>query len=155
MACAQFGVSASRGNSVQGMAANRRHRVLAGLVGALLADGTFNAIALYDLAQSTGWGRWSKEWAKADLDRLRFPEELRFLFPIIKYASVLGLAVGVRWRWMGRLTSAALVAYFVLAVGFHARAKDPPRNHLAALVMLAWSYMAWRLFASGERRDVS
>jgi hypothetical protein len=135
------------------MVANRRHGVLAGLVGALLADGAFNAIALYDLAQSTGWGRWSKEWAKADLDRLRFPEELRFLFPIIKFASVLGLALGVRWRRMGRLTSAALVVYFVLAVGFHARAKDPPSNYLAALAMLAWSFTAWRLFTSGERRE--
>ena len=132
------------------VAANRQRLALAGLVGALLADGSFNAVALYDLAQSTGWGRRSKEWAQADLDRLRFPEELRFLFPIIKFASVLGLALGFRWRPMGRLTSAALVAYFLLAVGFHARAKDPPRNYLAALAMLAWSYMAWRLFGSGD-----
>lgn len=132
------------------VAANRQRLALAGLVGALLADGSFNAVALYDLAQSTGWGRRSKEWAKADLDRLRFPEELRFLFPIIKFASVLGLALGFRWRPMGRLTSAALVAYFLLAVGFHARAKDPPRNYLAALAMLAWSYLAWRLFGSGD-----
>jgi hypothetical protein len=59
------------------------------------------------------------------LDRLRFPEGLLFVFPIIKFASVLALATGIRWRQMGRLTSAALVLYFVPAVAFQARAKDP------------------------------
>jgi hypothetical protein len=135
------------------MVSGRGHRLLVGLTGALLADGAFNAVALYDLAQSTSWGRWSKEWAKDDLDRLRFPEELRFLFPIIKFASVLGLAMGVRWRWIGRLTSAALVLYFLLAVAFHVRAKDPPSKYPAALGMLAWSCAVQRLFASGAFLD--
>jgi hypothetical protein len=135
------------------MVSGRGHRLLVGLAGALLADGAFNAVALYDLAQSTSWGRWSKEWAKDDLDRLRFPEELRFLFPIIKFASVLGLVMGVRWRWMGRLTSAALVLYFMLAVAFHLRAKDPPSRYPAALGMLAWSFAVRRLFASGAFLD--
>jgi len=137
------------------VASGRRHRILVGLAGALLADGAFNAVALYDLAQSSTWGRWSKEWAKGDLDRLRFPEGLRFLFPIIKFASVLGLIMGNRWRRMGRLTSAALVLYFVLAVAFHARAKDPIRKYPAALVMLVWSCAVWRLFASGNASGVA
>jgi hypothetical protein len=136
------------------VASSRRHGILVGLAGALLADGVFNAVALYDLAQSTSWGRWSKEWAKDDLDRLRFPEGLRFLFPIIKFASVLGLAIGVHRRQMGRLTSAALVLYFVLAVAFHARAKDPISKYPAALVMLVWSCAVWRLFTSGNASEV-
>ena len=137
------------------MGCSRRNRVLVALAGALLADGAFNAVALYDLAQSTSWGRWSKEWAKDDLDRLRFPEDLRVVFPIIKFASVLGLAMGIRWRRMGRLTSAALVLYFVLAVAFHARAKDPISKYPAALVMLVWSCVVWRLFASDNAARVA
>ena len=74
------------------------------------------------------WGRWSKEWAKDDLDRFRFLVGLLFVFGIIKFASVLALAMGIRWRQMGRLTSAALVLYFVPAVAFHGRAKDPISN---------------------------
>ena len=135
------------------MAAGRAYRLPVGLAGALLADGAFNAVALYDLAQSTSWGRWSKEWAKDDLDRLRFPEELRFLFPIIKFASVFGLGMGVHWRWIGRLTSGALVLYFMVAVAFHARANDPLSKYPAAVVMLAWSFAVWRRFAPGSSHN--
>jgi hypothetical protein len=54
---------------------------------------------------------------------------------------------------MGRLTSAALVLYFVLAVAFHARAKDPISKYLPASAMLVWSCAAWRSFAP-EARDL-
>jgi hypothetical protein len=51
--------------------------------------------------------------------------------------------VGVRpgWRWpaLGRLTATAVVAYFLTALGFHVRAKDPVRNYLPAVGMLAWA----------------
>jgi hypothetical protein len=74
------------------------------------------------------WGRWSKEWAKDDLDRLRFPEGLLFVFPIIKFAFVLALAMGIRWRQIGRLTSAALVLYFVPEVAFMPEPKTRSAN---------------------------
>ena len=130
------------------MVSRHRHQLLAGLAGALLADGAFNAVALYDLAQSTSWGRWSKKWAKDDLDRLGFPEELRFVFPFIKFASAVGLGIGVHWKWIGRLTSSALVLYFTVAVAFHVRARDPLSKYPAVLGMLAWSLAVRSLFAA-------
>ena len=79
------------------------------------------------------------EWVKNDLDRLGFPEDLRIVFPIVKSASAVGLVAGLRWPRLGRVTSTALVAYFLLAMAFHARAKDGPARYAPAAAMLAWS----------------
>jgi hypothetical protein len=120
----------------------RTRRLVLGLGGFQLLDGAFNALAIYDLAPATRWGRWANEWAKEDLDRLRFPERLRFVFPIVKGASAVGLLAGLRWHRLGRVTSGALVAYFVTALGFHVRAKDSATKYLPAVGMLAWSSRA-------------
>jgi len=127
----------------------RRSRpLLVALIGAQAANAAFDAVALYPIARSTKWGAWAKQWAKEDLDRLGFPARLRFVFPILKASSVAGLGVGLRWRPLGRFTAAGIVAYFVAALGFHLRAKDPARNYLPALGMLAWSYWALRTLRS-------
>jgi hypothetical protein len=122
-------------------------RVIVGLSGVLAADGAFNTVGLYDIARSTWWGDWAKRWTKEDLDHLEFPERLRFVFPIVKALSVMGLLGGLRWSRLGRLTGLALVVYFVLAVGSHVRVRDSAARSSPAVVMLAWCYLAWRVFA--------
>jgi hypothetical protein len=117
-------------------------RVVLTLAGLQAADGAFNAVGLYKLAQSTRGGRWARTWAKQDLDHLGFPERLRFVFPIIKGGSAAGLVVGVRWRALGRWTSVGLIAYYVAALGFHLRAKDPLSKFVPAVAMLVWSGVA-------------
>ncbi|HEX4864436.1 MAG TPA: DoxX family protein [Acidimicrobiales bacterium] len=124
-------------------------RVIVGLTGIIAADGAFNTVGLYDIARTTWWGNWVKNWTKEDLDHLEFPERLRFVFPIVKAMSVIGLLGGLRWRRLGRLTGLALVVYFVLAVGFHLRVRDSAVKSSPAAVMLVWCYLAWRAF--GQR----
>jgi hypothetical protein len=108
-----------------------------GLVAVQVADGIFNAIPT--------------QWLRDDLDHLGFPYEWRFVFPIVKGASVAGLLVGFKRPWVGRLTSAALVAYFAVAMGFHARAKDGPLRFVPAAGMLAWSVAARRAYPLADR----
>jgi hypothetical protein len=122
----------------------RSKRLILSLVAAQVANGLFDAVALYPVAGSTSWGLRAKEWAQEDLDRLRFPERYRSVFPVIKLGAAAGLLVGTRWRGVARLTGAALVAYFVAALGFHVRARDSFPRYVPAFVMLAWSYLVWR-----------
>jgi hypothetical protein len=121
-------------------------RVTVALAAVLAADGAFNTVGLYRVADSTAWGEWIKNWTKEDLDRLKFPQRLRFVFPIIKALSVLGLAGGLVWRPLGRLTGLALVIYFILAIGFHLRVRDSVARSAPAVVMLVWCFVAWRSF---------
>ena len=57
-----------------------------------------------------------------------FPRRWWWLFPVIKFAAAAGLLAGIWLPGLGLVTSAALVAYFVLAVGAHVRARDFGRN---------------------------
>ncbi len=57
-----------------------------------------------------------------------FPRRLWWIFPVIKFAAVLGLVAGVWVPWLGMATSGALVVYFVLAVAAHLRVRDLGRN---------------------------
>jgi hypothetical protein len=123
-------------------------RPVFGLIGIQAANAAFDAVALYPIAQSTKWGAWAKQWAQEDLDRLGFPEQFRFVFPIIKASSAVGLLAGFRWRRFGTLTAAAIFAYFIAALSFHVRAKDPVRHYVLAVGMLAWSYRALRALRS-------
>ena len=50
------------------------------------------------------------------------------MFPVVKFAAAVGLVGGIWVPGLGLLTSAALVLYFVLAVGAHVRASDFGRN---------------------------
>ena len=58
-------------------------------------------------------------------DRLDCPESLQRALPVIKATSAAGLVIGTRRPWVGRLTAFSLVGYFLAAIGFHVRAKDP------------------------------
>src|SRR5438094_565598 len=107
-------------------------RVVLALAGVQLADAAFNAVPT--------------QWLRDDLDHLGVPEELRFIFPVVKSASAVGLLGGLKWPRLGRVTSAALIVYFVLALGFHARAKDRAARYAPAAAMLGWSIAALRAF---------
>jgi DoxX-like protein len=58
------------------------------------------------------------------LDAIAFPPRWRWIFAPIKAAAAVGLAAA-RWSpGLTRLTTAMLTVYFVLAVGYHAKARD-------------------------------
>ncbi len=79
------------------------------------------------------------EYIRKDLERIDCPPRVRRLLPFIKAASAAGLLLGRRWPRLGRLTAAALSAYFVCAVGFHIRARDPAWRAVPAVSLLALS----------------
>ena len=92
------------------------------------------------------------QWLRDDLDHLGIPQDLRLVFPVVKTASAAGLLAGLKWPALGRLTARGLVAYFVLAMGFHARAKDRPLKFVPAAGMLGWSMAALRAYPVPARR---
>jgi hypothetical protein len=83
-------------------------------------------------------------WVQDHLEHLRFPKEYRGVLPVLKSLAAAGLLLGTRNPRLGRFTARALVAYFVLAVGYHVRARDRPVDLAPALVLLGWSALAVR-----------
>ncbi len=74
---------------------------------------------------------------KKSLDDVQLAEELRPILPVVKAASVVGLLAVRRFPGLTRLTTLLLTVYFVLAVGFHVKAKDWSPGLLAASSFLA------------------
>jgi hypothetical protein len=78
------------------------------------------------------------------LDTLRIPQEIRWLLPAAKAASVIGLLSASRIPALARLTTAMLTVYFTLAVGAHLRVRDrivnavPAASFLATFAVLTW-----------------
>ncbi len=58
------------------------------------------------------------------LDAVNCPPGVRPILPVVKAASAIGLASSSRFPALARLTTFMLTVYFVLAVGFHLRARD-------------------------------
>jgi hypothetical protein len=50
------------------------------------------------------------------------------VLPVLKLAAASGLLIGIWFRPLAIVTSAALVLYFLLAFGAHLRARDLGRN---------------------------
>jgi DoxX-like family len=71
------------------------------------------------------------------LDALGIPQDIRWLLPASKAASVVGLLSASRIPALARLTTAMLTLYFALAVGAHARARDRIVNAVPAALFLA------------------
>ena len=59
---------------------------------------------------------------------VRFPQRYWWLLPPLKAAAAAGLVIGIWFRPLAILTSAALVAYFLVALTAHLRARDLGRN---------------------------
>lgn len=86
------------------------------------------------------------DWAEAEFSHLRLPISFRVVLPAIKSASAAGLLLGLKWPALGHLTARALVAFFVGALGAHARVRDRPIRYAPALVALGWSALAVRCY---------
>jgi hypothetical protein len=71
------------------------------------------------------------------LDQLGVPLNIRWILPVTKAASVIGLLSASRIPALARLTTAMLTVYFVLAVGAHIRARDRIVNTIPAASFLA------------------
>ena len=106
------------------MLLGKRQRVLA-LVAVQTGDAVFNT--------------FPTQWLQDDLDRLRLSPPVRTAIPIIKASSAVGLLAGLRWPRLGRLTAGAIVAYFLCALGAHARVRDPAWRYAAAAGMLVFA----------------
>ncbi|WP_244870840.1 DoxX family protein [Catellatospora sp. IY07-71] len=62
------------------------------------------------------------------LEGVRFPHRLWRLLPPLKLAAAAGLLAGIVVPYLGVLTCAALVAYFLVAIFMHVRARDFGRH---------------------------
>lgn len=57
-----------------------------------------------------------------------FPESWWRIVPVVKFAAAAGLLAGLWLPGLGLVTVVALVAYFVVAIAMHIRARDFGRN---------------------------
>lgn len=80
--------------------------------------------------------------------RVGVPEERLNLLAVLLLAGAAGLVVGLWWEPMGVAAAAALVVYFLLAIGAHLRARDNANVPMPALY-LALSAAALTLHIAG------
>ena len=84
---------------------------------------TYDALAAY-MATSAVGDAIPLPFVTQVLDAIDFPPRYRWIFTPIKGSAAVGL-LSARWSpGLARLTTAMLTIYFVLAVGFHAKARD-------------------------------
>jgi hypothetical protein len=91
---------------------------------------------------------------RRDLTRLGCPPALQRAIPVVKAASAVGLVAGRRDPRIGRLTTDALVAYFVCALAAHGRVRDPAWRWAAATGMLGLTVVARRSYTDPEVIDL-
>ncbi len=103
---------------------------------ALTSPKTYAVLAAFQAADAVACAIPVPPIAKT-LDALGIPQEIRWLLPASKAASVIGLLSVSRIPALARLTTAMLTVYFVLAVGAHIRARDRIVNALPAASFLA------------------
>lgn len=99
-------------------------------------------LAAFQLADALGNGLLSHEFVTRHLDHLGVPQVLRPTLGPIKVASSVGLLLGMRLPRLGAVTSAGLVAYYVIAAGFHLHAHDHPVAALPAGLLGAAAALA-------------
>lgn len=88
-------------------------------------------------------------YIKDDLDRLGCSPLILRTIPVVKWAAVGGLIVGLWYRPLGIAACVGMLVYFGFAFGFHARARDTLVQYLPAvafvlliLAALVFSYAA-------------
>lgn len=59
---------------------------------------------------------------------VNFPRKYWPVASPIKFAAAVGLVAGIWVPFLGLLTTCCLIAYFVVAIGMHIRARDFGRN---------------------------
>jgi hypothetical protein len=97
---------------------------------------TYAALAAFQAADGVACAIPLPVIAKT-LDGLGIPQDIRWLLPASKAASVVGLLSASRIPALARLTTAMLTLYFALAVGAHIRAHDRIVNAVPAALFLA------------------
>jgi hypothetical protein len=97
---------------------------------------TYAALATFQAADAVACAIPLSIIAKT-LDALGVPQNIRWLLPASKAASVVGLLAASRIPALARLTTAMLTLYFALAVGAHLRARDRIVNAVPAASFLA------------------
>jgi hypothetical protein len=112
-------------------------------VGGLTSPKTYAALAAFQAVDAVGCAIPVPPIARA-LDTLGVPQNIRWLLPASKAASVVGLLSAGRIPALARLTTAMLTLYFVLALGAHLRVRDrivnaiPAASFLATYAVLTW-----------------
>jgi DoxX-like family len=102
----------------------------------LASSRTYDALAVY-LAVSAIGDAIPMPFVTQVLDAINFPPRYRWIFAPIKAAAAIGL-FSARWfPGLTRLTTAMLTVYFVLAVGFHVKARDLSAGAVGAAVNAA------------------
>ena len=103
---------------------------------AMTSPKTYAALATFQAADAVACAIPLPVIAKT-LDALGIPQDIRWLLPASKAASVIGLLSASRIPALARLTTAMLTLYFALAVGAHLRARDRIVNAIPAASFLA------------------
>lgn len=71
-------------------------------------------------------------------EAVNLPRRLWWMIAPVKFAAATGLILGISVPFLAALTCAALVAYFLVAIGMHLGARDLGRNlFVNAIGMLA------------------
>jgi DoxX-like family len=105
-------------------------------VGTLTSPKTYAALAAFQAADAVACAIPVPLIAKS-LDTLGVPQEIRWILPASKAASVIGLLSASRIPALARVTTAMLTLYFVFAVGAHIRVRDRFVNAIPAASFLA------------------
>jgi DoxX-like family len=96
---------------------------------------TYAALAAFQAGDAVACAIPLPQITKA-LDLYGVPQNIRWMLPLAKAASVIGLLSASRIPALARLTTAMLTLYFVLAVGAHIRVRDRIVNTLPAASFL-------------------
>ncbi|GAA1441804.1 DoxX family protein [Mycobacterium cookii] len=105
---------------------------------------TYAALAAFQAADAVACAIPIPPIAKT-LDTLGVPQDIRWILPASKAASVIGLLSASRIPALARLTTAMLTVYFVLAVGAHIRVRDRVVNAIPAASFLAtYAALTWK-----------
>jgi hypothetical protein len=105
-------------------------------MGALNSPKTYAGLAAFQAVDAVACAIPIAPIAKT-LDTLGVPQDIRWIFPVSKAASAIGLVSARRFPGLARLTTAVLTLYFVLAVGAHLRVRDRIVNVIPAASFLA------------------
>ena len=70
------------------------------------------------------------------LDTVGLPQQVRWVLPVVKGLSAVGLLAAGRFPGLARLTTLLLTLYFVVALGAHIRVRDTVVNAIPAVAML-------------------
>ena len=79
---------------------------------------------------------------------MRFPQRFWPVLTPLKLGAAAGLVLGIWFVPLAVLTGAALVAYFLIAIAMHLRARDLGRNLLvnaSGMLVLCVATEAWLL----------